>query len=49
MAGWVTVSATGYNDGKAFYSNYGTSIDVSAPGGSTRDYRGIPGQPIMAP
>ena len=25
IAGWVTVSATGYNDGKAFYSNYGTS------------------------
>jgi lantibiotic leader peptide-processing serine protease len=43
IAGWVTVSATGYNDGKAFYSNYGTPIDVSAPGGSTRDYSGVPG------
>jgi subtilisin family serine protease len=43
VAGWVTVSATGYSDDKAWYSNYGTSIDVSAPGGSTRDYRGTPG------
>jgi subtilisin family serine protease len=54
IAGWVTVSATGYSpDGnaipKAFYSNYGTSIDVSAPGGSTRDYRGIPGDPGVCP
>src|SRR3954452_4131940 len=49
IPGWVTVSATGYNDGKAFYSNYGTSIDVSAPGGSTRDYSGIPGQPGPCP
>src|SRR5436305_13617555 len=43
VAGWVTVSATGYGDYKSWYSNYGTSIDVSAPGGSTRDYRGIGG------
>lgn len=49
VAGWVTVSATGYNDGKAFYSNYGTPIDVSAPGGSTRDYQGVPGQPGPCP
>src|SRR3954451_80447 len=49
VAGWVTVSATGDNDGKAFYSNYGTSIDVSAPGGSTRDYNGVPGQPGPCP
>ena len=54
IAGWVTVSATGYSaDGnfvpKAFYSNYGTPIDVSAPGGSTRDYRGISGQPGFCP
>jgi subtilisin family serine protease len=49
IAGWVTVSATGYNDGKAFYSNYGTSIDVSAPGGSTRDYNGVPGNPGPCP
>jgi subtilisin family serine protease len=44
MAGWVGVSATGYDDGKAFYSNYGMgNTDVSAPGGSTRDYSGVPG------
>src|SRR5207237_5878692 len=36
IAGWVGVSATGYKDEKAFYSNYGTGkTDVSAPGGST--------------
>src|SRR5438270_3133046 len=44
IPGWVGVSATGYNDGKAFYSNYGMGkTDVSAPGGSTRDYSGVPG------
>jgi subtilisin family serine protease len=44
IAGWVGVSATGYTDGKAFYSNYGSGkTDVSAPGGSTRDYSGVPG------
>jgi subtilisin family serine protease len=50
IAGWVGVSATGYNDGKAFYSNYGMGkTDVSAPGGSTRDYSGVPGQPGPCP
>lgn len=50
MTGWVGVSATGYNDGKAFYSNYGMgATDVSAPGGSTRDYRGMSGQPGPCP
>src|SRR5581483_7769452 len=43
LPGWVTVSATGYHNDKAWYSNYGESIDVSAPGGSTRDYTGTPG------
>jgi hypothetical protein len=39
VAGWVGVAATGYDDGKSFYSNYGMGkSDVSAPGGSTRDY-----------
>jgi subtilisin family serine protease len=51
VAGWVTVAATGYLDEKAFYSNYGTPIDVSAPGGSTRNYSGVPGSaaPECAP
>jgi len=44
VAGWVGVSATGYYNGKSFYSNYGMGkTDVSAPGGSTRDYSGVPG------
>src|SRR5207237_10447799 len=47
MPGWVGVSATGYDDGKAFYSNYGqNSVDVSAPGGSTRNYSGVPGSAV---
>ncbi len=49
IAGWVTVSATGYHDEKAFYSNYGTPIDVSAPGGSTRNYSGVPGSATCPP
>ena len=50
IAGVVGVSATGYNDGKSFYSSYGMGkTDVSAPGGSTRDYRGLPGQPGPCP
>jgi subtilisin family serine protease len=44
VPGWVGVSATGYRDEKAWYSNYGqASVDVSAPGGSTRNYSGVPG------
>jgi len=44
IAGWVGVAATGYHDQKAFYSNYGMGkTDVSAPGGSTREYDGVPG------
>lgn len=47
MPGWVGVSATGYDDGKAFYSNYGqNSVIVSAPGGSTRNYSGVPGSAV---
>lgn len=47
VAGWVGVAATGYYDEKAFYSNYGMGeSDVSAPGGSTRNYSGVPGSEV---
>ncbi len=34
-AGVINVAATNRSGGRAFYSNYGTSIDVAAPGGDT--------------
>ena len=40
----IAVSATNKDDGKAYYSNYGSYIDVSAPGGEMsyyHDERGI--------
>jgi subtilisin family serine protease len=44
MAGVVGVSATGYYNQKAHYSNYGVGkTDISAPGGATRRYDGVPG------
>jgi subtilisin family serine protease len=44
IAGVVGVSATGYYNQKAHYSNYGMGkTDISAPGGATRDYSGVPG------
>jgi subtilisin family serine protease len=44
VAGVVGVSATGYYNQKAHYSSYGMGkTDVSAPGGSTRRYDGVPG------
>lgn len=44
IAGVVGVAATGYYNQKAWYSSYGMGkTDVSAPGGSTRDYTGVPG------
>lgn len=47
IAGWVGVSATGYPDDKAFYSNYGMGkTDISAPGGNTRNYTGAPGSAV---
>ncbi|NYJ04466.1 S8 family peptidase [Petropleomorpha daqingensis] len=47
VPGWVGVSATSYYNEKAFYSNYGSgAVDVSAPGGSTRDYSGVPGSEV---
>ncbi|MFC5570212.1 S8 family peptidase [Lysobacter yangpyeongensis] len=36
----ITVGATGIKGGKAFYSNYGTRIDLSAPGGNGQE--GVP-------
>jgi subtilisin family serine protease len=50
VPGVVGVSATGYFDQKAFYSNYGVgATDVSAPGGSTRDASGVPGSGLGPP
>jgi subtilisin family serine protease len=44
MPGWVGVAATSYYNEKAYYSNYGSGkADVSAPGGSSRNYSGVPG------
>ncbi|MDQ3823642.1 MAG: S8 family serine peptidase, partial [Actinomycetota bacterium] len=51
-AGVVATAATGYYNQKAFYSNFGHGyIDVSAPGGSTRDHTGVPGTgvPVASP
>src|SRR5436190_4953797 len=50
VAGWVGVAATGYYNQKAWYSNYGMGkSDVSAPGGSTRNYTGVPGSGAAPP
>jgi serine protease len=38
--GVVTVAATNRAGGRAYYSNYGTRVDVAAPGGDTRTYGG---------
>jgi serine protease len=35
-AGVVTVAATNRSGGRAYYSNYGTVVDVAAPGGDVR-------------
>ncbi len=44
IAGVVGVAATGYYNQKAHYSNYGMGkTDISAPGGATRNYTGVPG------
>jgi serine protease len=32
--GVISVAATGRNGGKAYYSNYGSTVDLAAPGGS---------------
>ncbi|MDP9352391.1 MAG: S8 family serine peptidase [Chloroflexota bacterium] len=50
IPGVVGVSATGYYNQKAFYSNYGVgATDISAPGGSTRDASGVPGSGVGPP
>ncbi len=35
-AGVITVAATNRSGGRAYYSNYGTIVDVAAPGGDVR-------------
>ena len=37
----VTVAATARDNTKAWYSNFGPSIDVAAPGGETKDANGV--------
>jgi subtilisin family serine protease len=50
VAGVVGVGATGYYNQKAFYSSYGMGkTDVTAPGGSTRNYTGVPGSGAPPP
>jgi lantibiotic leader peptide-processing serine protease len=50
LPGVVGVSATGYFNQKAFYSNYGVgATDIAAVGGSTRDYSGVPGSGLGSP
>lgn len=36
----ISVTATAGNDDRASYSNYGTTVDIAAPGGDTGDYNG---------
>jgi subtilisin family serine protease len=50
MPGVVGVAATSFLNQKAFYSNYGMGkTNVSAPGGSTRNYTGVPGSGAPPP
>jgi subtilisin family serine protease len=50
FAGVMGVAATGYYNQKAHYSNYGMGkSDVSAPGGATRNYTGVPGSGAPPP
>ncbi|WP_218133739.1 S8 family peptidase [Lentzea fradiae] len=41
--GVITVAASSREGNKAFYSNYGTRIDIAAPGGETRRGTDTPG------
>ncbi len=46
--GVAAVSATGYFNQKAFYSNYSMSkVEFAAPGGSTRNSTGVPGSGLI--
>lgn len=40
--GTINVGATGYNGDRAWYSNYGLGVDISAPGGDSRNSSGAP-------
>jgi serine protease len=40
--GTINVGATGFNGDRAFYSNYGLGVDISAPGGDSRNSAGAP-------
>ncbi|HEX7309331.1 S8 family serine peptidase [Lentzea sp.] len=41
--GVIAVAATGREGNKAFYSNYGSRVDIAAPGGETRRGTDTPG------
>lgn len=40
--GTINVGATGFNGDRAWYSNKGLGVDISAPGGDSRNYSGAP-------
>ncbi len=44
----ITVGATDYRDRRAHYSNYGTRIDVMAPGGDTTDLSGFGSDGVLS-
>ena len=44
--GVVTVASTGITSKRAFYSNYGTSVEIAAPGGGVYPNDGSSGTPI---
>jgi len=41
----IAVAATNYNDTRAIYSQYGTGLDISAPGGATYEDKNSDGYP----
>lgn len=41
----IAVAATNYNDTRAVYSQYGTGLDISAPGGATYEDKNNDGYP----